>query len=240
MDLKSKTHLCAVGCSHMAGSEIEGQSMTAQTKNNIVHAWPGKLAKEHKLNYINRAVPGGSNEYIMRTTIDFVSKWLHQGRDPAELFMVIGWTTNERVEFTWEGKHIHWANGSDAQHFKKDYGDFTTWFKALQLYHTDYNFGLFKKITYITMVNSFLKSVGVEHVQVNNCAAILDHNWENMRLEHLRHAFPDDIFYNKHNSFYEQYNTDEYAEHFTTWGHADRYIHRLFANDVMEFIEEMK
>jgi hypothetical protein len=239
MDLKSKTYLCAIGCSHMAGSEISGPGVTERVKVNVLNAWAGLLAKEHNLNYINRAMPGGSNEYIMRTTIDFVSKWLHQGRDPAELFMVIGWTTNERVEFTWEGKHIHWANGSDPEYFKEDYGDFTTWFKALQLYHTDYNFGLFKKITYMTMVNSFLKSVGVAHVQVNNCAAILDDDWAHLRLEHLKYTFPNDVFYNKNNSFFERYNTDEYTGHFTPWNHADKYIHSLFANDVKKFIEEL-
>jgi len=239
MDLNNKTHLYAIGCSHMAGSEIEGPTLTANTKNNVLHAWPGVIAKEYNLNYTNHSAPGGSNEFILRSTIDYVSKWLHEGRDPKKLFVAVGWTTNERVEFTWEGEHIHWANGTDPEWFKVNHADFTTWFKALQLYHTDYDFGLFKKITYITMLNSFLKSVGVDHVQVNNCAAILEHNWRDLRIEHLQHTFPDDVFYNKHNSFFEQYNTEENAEHFTPWHHADKYIHTLFADDVKKFIEEM-
>jgi hypothetical protein len=239
MDLNTKTHLYAIGCSHMAGSEIRGETHTTACKENILGAWPGQLARMFKLNYTNHSAPGGSNEYIMRSTIDYVSKWIHQGRDPAELLVLVGWTTNERVEFTWEGNHIHWANGSDPKWYKENYGDFTTWFKALQLYHTDYNFGTFKKITYMTMVNSFLKSVGVDHVQVNNCAAILEPDWLHLRLKHLQHTFPDDVFYNKHDSFFEKYNTAENTEHFTPWGHADKYIHSLFANDVKKFIEEI-
>ncbi len=238
MDLNTKTHLYAIGCSHMAGSEIRGATHTEACKENILGAWPGQVAREFKLNYTNHSAPGGSNEYIMRSTIDYVIKWIHQERDPAELLVCIGWTTNERVEFTWEDQHVHWANGSDPTSFS-EIGDFTTWFKALQLYHTDYNFGLFKKVTYMIMVNSFLKSVGVDHIQVNNCAAVQEYDWAHLRLKHLDHTFPNDIFYDKHSSFIEKYNTEENAEHFTPWVHADKYIHSLYANDVKKFIEEL-
>jgi hypothetical protein len=240
MDLKNKTHLYAIGCSHMVGSEISGPGVTERVKVNVLNSWSGQLAKQYSLNYINHSEPGSSNEFAMRSTIDFVSKWLHEGRDPTELFVVVGWTTNERVEFTWDDKHVHWANGSDAEWYKESTGgDFTTWFKALQLYHTDYNFGLFKKMTYMNMVNSFLKSVGVDHIQVNNCASIDANSLDHLRLRHLEHTFPNDIFFEKHNSFIERYNTKDNTAHFTSWLHADKHIHTLYATDVKQFIEEL-
>jgi len=238
MDLKDKTHLYAIGCSHMAGSEICGPGTTAATKQNIVHAWPGQLARAFELNYTNHSAPGGSNEYIMRSTIDYVSQWVYQGRDPTELLVCVGWTTNERVEFTWEDQHIHWANGSDAEQYKNT-GDFTTWFKALQLYHTDYNFGLFKKITYMTMLDSFLKSYEVDHIQVNNCASIKAETFDHLRLKHLMHTFPHDVFFESEDSFIERYDTEENASHFSEWYHADKHLHTLYANEVKKFIEEL-
>jgi len=57
-------------------------------------------------------------------------------------------------------------------------------------------------------------------------------------MQHLEHVFPNDIFYNKHESFIEKYNTDENKEHFTPWLHADKHIHSLYAKEIMEFIEQ--
>lgn len=239
MKLKDKKYLYAIGCSHMAGSEIAGPGITSSIKENTNNAWPGQLAIENDLNYINGSVPGGSNEYIMRTCIDFVSKWIANGDDASELFVAVGWTTNERLEFEWEGERYSWCNGTDPQFFQKENGkpDFTNWFKFLQLYHTAYDFGLFKKITYMIALNSFLKSVNVDHVQVNNCASIPKDAWKSLDMQHLEHVFPNDVFYNKHESFIEKYNTDENKEHFTPWLHADKHIHSLYAKEIMEFIE---
>ena len=76
MKLNDKKYLYAIGCSHMAGSEIAGPGITSSLKQNVNNAWPGQLAIDNNLNYINQSVPGGSNEYIMRTCIDFVSRWI--------------------------------------------------------------------------------------------------------------------------------------------------------------------
>ena len=240
MELNSKNYLYAIGCSHMAGSEIAGDGITAPLKTNTNNAWPGQIAEQQNLNYINHSVPGGSNEFIMRSCIDFVTKWIASGRQPEELFVVVGWTTNERLEFEWEGERYHWCNGTDPSFFQKADGkpDFTNWFKYLQLYHTEYDFGLFKKITYMIALNSFLKSVNVDHVQVNNCASIPKDSWKALDMQHLEHSFPNDVFYNKHESFIEKYNTDENKEHFTPWLHADKHIHTLYANEIIKFIEE--
>ena len=240
MDISNKSYLLAVGCSHMAGSEIAGPGVTDNLKQNTVNAWPGQLASMFNLNYINLSVPGGSNEFIFRSCIDFVSKWIASGRDPNDLFILVGWTTNERLEFEWEGERYHWCNGTDPSFLKKDNGepDFTNWFKFLQLYHTEYDFGLFKKITYMIALNTFLKSVNVGHVQVNNCASIPEESWKQLDMEHLEYSFPNDVFYNKHESFIQKYNTEENKEHFTPWLHANKYIHTLYANEIKKFIEE--
>ena len=124
MDISNKQWLYVSGCSHLAGSEIVEQGNTARTNEAVGLVWPGLLAKEYGLNYINQCIPGASNDYIVRSTMQFVSKWIAQGRDPTELLVVIGWSTNERIEFTHEHdghtQHYHWANGCDYKPFYRE------------------------------------------------------------------------------------------------------------------------
>jgi len=241
MDLSDKKYLVAIGCSHMAGSEIEGPGYTDRSKINLLKAWPGIIAKHYNLNYINQSQPGGSNDYLLRQTVEFVAKWIEQGRDTSELFIVLGWTTNERIEFTWEGKHIHWANGSNPKAFMHgptgEGWDFTNWYKALQLYHTDYDFGFYKKIINMITANSFLKMHGINHIQVSNCARIVGDEFKHFNWTSLEHSFPNDVFFEKYNSFIQRYE-ETHKEHFTDWMHADQEIHSLYAKDLIQFIED--
>ena len=238
MDLSNKKYLLAVGCSHMAGSEIEGAGYTSRSKTNLSKAWAGQVAKALNLNYINLAQTGGSNEYILRTTIEFVSNWVAQGRDPAELLVVIGWTTQERLEFTWEGKHVHWANGSNPKMFAADEPtwDFTNWFKALQLYHTDYDFGLYRRVIGCITLNSFLKMCNVDHIQVSNCARMEGHEFKHFKWEGLEHVFPTDVFYELNESFVQKFE-NTHKEHFTEWFHADETLHSMYAKEILNFLE---
>ena len=85
MDITNKKYLYAVGCSHMAGSEVIEFGNTARTHESIKYAWPGLLAEHYGLHYINDSEPGGSNEYMVRSVMHFVNKLLSQDRDPSEL-----------------------------------------------------------------------------------------------------------------------------------------------------------
>jgi hypothetical protein len=239
MDLSNKKYLLAVGCSHMAGSEIEGAGYTDRSKTNLSKAWPGQVARKLNLNYINLSQPGGSNEYIVRTTVEFVSNWVAQGRDPSELLVVLGWTTQERLEFTWEGRHIHWANGANPKAFMSNNDlnwDFSNWYKALQLYHTDYDFGMYRKLIGIITINSFLKMLDIEHIQVSNCARMIGHEFKHFSWEGLEQAFPKEVFYEMNNSFVQKFE-DTHREHFTDWFHADETLHTMYAKEIVNYLE---
>ena len=243
MDLSKKKLLYVSGCSHLAGSEIIKFGDTTRTQEAVSLVWPGLLAKEFNLNYTNESIAGGSNEYILRSTIHFVSKWLEQGRDPKELMVVIGWTTNERLEFThaWkEGQkpqHFHWATGSDwSMHYRDGEGpNFQNWFKALQLYHTDFDFGAIKRIINIILLDSYLKSVGVEYIQTSSCAKMDQAQWDFLQIKHLQEQFPFDTFFEPYDSFVDQYR-DTHKEHFSDWLHADKLIHEMYFNKIKNFI----
>ncbi len=233
MDITNKKYLYAVGCSHMAGSEVIEFGNTARTHESIKYAWPGLLAEHYGLHYINDSEPGGSNEYMVRSVMHFVNKWLSQDRDPSELLVVIGWTTDERIEFTHENngimEHFHWANGCDWRPFYKDGKGpkFENWFKALQLYHTDFDFGRIKRVINITLIDAFLKSNNIDYIQVNNCAKMDKGQWEFLNIEHMVKTFPFDTFIEPYDSFVDQYK-ETHKEHFSDWLHADKHVHNLY------------
>ena len=57
--------------------------------------WPILLQKHYGYDLINEAIEGGSNNRIIRKTIEFVEDF----EDYENLFIVIGWTSNQRWEF---------------------------------------------------------------------------------------------------------------------------------------------
>jgi len=243
MIIKDKNWLYAIGCSHMAGSEVVEFGKTARTHDSLKLAWPGLLAEHYNLNYINESEPGGSNDYIVRSVMHFVNKWIAQGRDTKELLVVIGWTTNERLEFTHHDnqgikRHHHWATGCDWESIYRngDGPNFKNWFKALTLYHTDFDFGMTKRVINITLLDTFLKSKGVDYIQVNNCAKMDKGQWEYLQIEHLLDAFPFDTFIEPYDSFIDQYK-DQYPEHLSEWLHADKFLHEKYFDKIRQELE---
>ena len=67
--------LYANGCSHTAGSEIEGSGINS-SQYNIERSYPAIIANKLKCKYFNDSYPGGSNIRIYRKTLSFLSNWL--------------------------------------------------------------------------------------------------------------------------------------------------------------------
>ena len=84
--------LYANGCSMTAGSEAENDE-----KVNYQDAFPAVVASMLGWEHINAALPGGSNFRIIRTTMLWIENWVLEGNDPADLFVLINWTGNDRL-----------------------------------------------------------------------------------------------------------------------------------------------
>ncbi len=84
-------YIYANGCSYVVGAGL--QDYTRQTAIHL-------LAEELNCEYFNNAIDGGSNQRIVRTTID----WLLENNDKwNEVLVLIGWTGVLRYE-TQQGK----------------------------------------------------------------------------------------------------------------------------------------
>lgn len=85
--------LVAIGCSHMAGSELyQGRGDHPKSKEL---SFAATVAKGMNLDYINLAQNGASNDYIYRNTIKFINNNLEYIND---YFFLIGWTSAWRFE----------------------------------------------------------------------------------------------------------------------------------------------
>jgi hypothetical protein len=79
---------------------VNGDSHTASTydTNNPLTATE-ILAKKYNLDYENQALGGGSNQRIIRTTIEQLPQL-----DPKKTIIVIGWSSFERTEWFYKNK----------------------------------------------------------------------------------------------------------------------------------------
>lgn len=87
------TTLVTIGCSHTAGSMIDGHNGTSWY--NKQHSFGGLLAKKYSMNHYSLGVPGGSNQYIYRATIRFINNFMHPHDD---YIFLLGWTSTNRIE----------------------------------------------------------------------------------------------------------------------------------------------
>jgi len=87
--------LFANGDSHTIGTYTDNDNMVI----HLERPFAKQLADRLELSYTNLALAGGSNNRIIRTTIDALP-----GLDPAETFILIGWSTCDRTEWYWDDK----------------------------------------------------------------------------------------------------------------------------------------
>lgn len=87
-------HILINGCSHTAGSEIEGSGI-GEGNYNRDNCFGAKLARKLGVVYTNIALPGASNDYINRST----AMWIldNPGLAKRTLFL-IHWTGSSRSE----------------------------------------------------------------------------------------------------------------------------------------------
>ncbi|MGW7574936.1 DUF6071 family protein [Streptomyces sp. NPDC054765] len=91
------------------GSELADDPATGVCRDHEYrwrYSWPGQL---HALldadGTYNDALPSGSNDRIVRTSIDFVARWLKEGLPPRALLVAVGWTHPARREFHVTGEY---------------------------------------------------------------------------------------------------------------------------------------
>lgn len=76
------------------GAEID--ESIRETSNWVAH-----LGRFFGAEVINEAVGGSSNDRIVRTTMQYIAKYVCDGKDTSDLIVTIGWSNPGRREFAW-------------------------------------------------------------------------------------------------------------------------------------------
>lgn len=110
------TTLVAIGCSHMAGCELDGKN--PDSTYNRHNCFAARVAANLGYNYLNLAVAGSSNQFIHRKLVEFITT---HARHNEEYFFLIGWTSSNRMELRYSDTDTHiyhtCANLHDDKYF---------------------------------------------------------------------------------------------------------------------------
>jgi hypothetical protein len=244
--------LLANGCSHVAGSE---------SPISFVEPLSNKLG----MRPVNLATPGGGNDRILRTTIDYCVA------NPVD-FVVIGWTTHERVEVIFNDDWHCFGLGRQV-HKKGNLQDETNVQKLQQLFDfmslhcsTWYPHGVERTLIYQLSLQSFLEARGIDYLFFNSWNHIPAADpkgmfWANLQYledcksERTEPGYPwfkdnsyqhpkweainKDKYYKPHNALFKDYE-DIMSEHFSKLHHGNEHVHNAIAEELYERIARTK
>lgn len=103
---------------------VNGDSHTAKTYQDGRPTASEILAKKYDCHYENQALPGASNQRIIRTTLERV-----RHLDPESTLILIGWSSFERTEWFFRGQW-HQISGHDEYEVHPELA-------TLRIQHTD-------------------------------------------------------------------------------------------------------
>jgi len=236
VNLRSKKILYVNGCSHTAGAEIEGEEIGWNTPYNSRWCYGGQIAYKYKLEYVNDAKPGSSNDRIFRTTIDWISRY--QG-DTKDLFCIIGWATNRRLEFFYRDTWIQWVVNSDRRSFESfRKREFLNLHKYIVMYLTESKGCFIKKINQVISLSSLFTQYKIDYVMLHGNYEIQGGDYfKRYDVENLKKLFPFSNFYEPYSGFIRKYLLDKkYKKYFSKGMHAKKYLHTLYSKELDEYI----
>lgn len=194
------------GCSHIAGSE-------ADTNVGIL------FAKELGHDLVNIAEPGGGNQRILRSTIEYIE----QNEKPD--FVLIGWTTHERFEFSFNGERRNYTldKQSENRYLHKFY-------RYADLHLADWEIGEENTILNQYLLQLYLESKRIDYMYCNMFNSI---NPKNQSV--LWKQINKDKYLTSNTSLIED-AMDEFTEGWSNTKHAvDPKIHQSMTDKLLEY-----
>jgi hypothetical protein len=247
--MKEKIALVA-GCSHSAGSEIDG---TQDSKYNRDNAFGSVLATKLGYRPINIAITGSTNTGIARSIL----MWFDENYNPEtmDVYVIVGWTESSRLEIP--AKHrpsdfhsgnpsIEWYDSSANSYLRINYGweGYGSYEKSIippyQKFMADNETYLeYQSATNVLMVQYFLKSLDVPYVMCDTMHMFVP---DDPFVRYLLKMIDSSRYYNfnkgQDTSFYWKYkNLGHINEKAKYWHHGEE-PHRLYADELYDFITE--
>lgn len=200
----------ANGCSHTAGSES-------------THSYVDFMGEALGMSVCNISAPGGGNHKILRTSM----YWLES--NPAPELVVIGWSTHERFEFSFDGTVQDYTLDKSGS-----YPALETFYRYCDLHLADWEFGLESTLTYQYSMQLYLESKNIPYIFCNMYNSIPKDCQHPVWL-----ASNKNKYYMPHNSLIEKY-LGIMPTHFSSTKHADAVVHKYIANELLGFMQRQE
>lgn len=198
--------LLANGCSHMEGSEADTSVCEI-------------FANELQMEYTNIAKGGGSNKRILRTTIEYIEKF---GKPD---FVLIGWTTHERFEFSFDGVLQDYTLSKQS-----DNEDLQKFYRYADLHLADWEIGKEETVLCQYLLQLYLESNSINYLYCNMFNSI-PKDYQSL----LWNKINKDKYYLHNTSLIEEAMI-EFTEGWSDTKHAvDPKIHESMTNKLLDY-----
>ena len=252
-----KKILYSNGDSFVLGMECLGDNSRSESNKRL--AFPKHIADKLGCEtYINNAYNGATNNFIFNNTIFDLIELEKQGYTPADVFVVIGFTSITRIEI--DGKE--WFGnipGFDIEYFKDneeypaEYADhgviFANPMSGIRVGFTGSDKVICTEQEIIPLcvkylwtdpvqvpaqearvlaLHELLKSKGYDHIFVNTCNPLLGTKHTDMTCKNF--------YYMNYTSFYE-FGVDNYPAERRKANHFSPVVHEKYAEKLFDYIK---
>jgi hypothetical protein len=248
--MKEKILLIA-GCSHAAGSEIDG---TEDSEYNRHNSFGSKLAGRLGRKPINMSIAGNTNSAIARSIL----KWFSSTYDSKKMdvMVLVAWTDSTRMEIPIDDRspapqpcYSNWVDVSGESFFRSTMGYVgdknkpgeVEMIASVQRFIAEQERIVeINSINYALQIQYFLQSKKVKYLMCNTMPMFVKHT---KHLGYYLNLIDDTKYYGIYNgdqAFYPKYKNEGYTNPKAKYWHHDEVPHDLFAQELYNFIEENK
>lgn len=247
--MKKRIALLA-GCSHMAGSEIDGNQ---DSTFNRANSFGSLLAKKLDREPINIAFTGGTNGSIARSILN----WFNNEYDPETMdaYVIVSWTDSCRLEIPLDDHIYHynsgnpasdWFDGTANNYMRVIFGwdganqkekEISKFFHQVMARHE-----ILMEIwalNYILQIQYLLKSMNVDYVMTS---AMQTFNYNSEICQQYIRLIDDSKYYDisapGDNTFYWKYKNLGYENDKAIYWHHGIEPHELYAEELYTFLKE--
>jgi|TARA_R110000822_G_scaffold264850_1_gene388887 hypothetical protein len=249
MVTKEKILLIA-GCSHTAGSEIDGNEDSEYNRKN---SYGGLIATELNRRPIHIAQVGATNSGIARQVL----QWFHKEYDPATMNVnvLIGWTEPTRLEIPSMSHRNYESATTNADWYDKSANDYyriiigwdggddeersaTPLLHKFMVEHQP--FLEYQCYNLILQVQYLLQLHKIPYMMCNTMPFFLDN------IDSVKNLIPlidSNKYYQlgkKNEAFFPKYQLLGYVNEKAKYWHHGEEPHKLFAKDLLKFNKENK
>lgn len=248
--MKKKLLLIA-GCSHAAGSEIDGME---DSEFNRHHCYGSLLASKLDYTPVNLAIAGNTNTGIARSIL----KWFEANYDPKKMqvFVLIAWTDSCRMEVPVDrevylpgSSHVNWLDVTAKDFYRMTMGwegdpdtpgEMEMTNKLQRFIVENERYMALNSLNSILQLQYFLNSKKVNYLMCNSMPVYEE---SSKHLGFYLSLVDSTKYYGLHHpkeSFYTKYKDLGYTNPKARYWHHGEEPHQLFSHDLYTFIKDNK